>query len=151
MFQNALNSVRQYVPHFWGESEIEDIRGSKSWKRAGWAYSGLMSNLLRTARFIIWYSTKSKVPRPGLYCPSWEVAAYAVVGMDHVRICKKPGCGALFIPRFFRVMEPVGPSDNSQKYCTQAHANADRVAKSKAKKRREEEKRKGKAARKSLR
>jgi hypothetical protein len=115
-FQNALDLVQQWVPHFAGDAEIRHIRGSNSWKKAVWAYSGLMSNLLQTARFIIWYSPKDNRLRPGLFCPDWEVAVYAVVGMDYIRICKKPGCGEPFIPV------------PNQECCTQAHANALRVA-----------------------
>ncbi len=128
-FQKAIDSVQRWVPH-WGDAEIAYVRGSKKWKEAAWAYSGLMSNLLQTARFIIWYSTRhNEVPRPGLYCPNWEAAVYAIVGMGHIHFCKKPGCGAPFIPRFFSP-----DKDNEQKYCSPAHANAHRVALSKANK-----------------
>jgi hypothetical protein len=131
LFQSALDLVQQKVPHFWGRSEIEHVRDSESWKDAGWTYSGLVSNLLQTARFIIWYSAKEKgLLRPGLYCPSWEVAVYAVVAMEYIRFCKKPGCGEPFVPRH------VSPgADNEQRYCTPAHANAERVARAKSRKR----------------
>jgi hypothetical protein len=97
-----------------------------------------MSNLLQAARFIIWYSTKEQEgPRPGLYCPDWEVAVYAIAGMGQIRFCKKPGCCVPFIPRFFSP-----DKGNEQKYCTPAHANADRAARSKAKKKAKEKRRK---------
>lgn len=117
LFQEALDRVWQKVPHIFS-AEIPHIRGSKNWKKAIYAYSGLMSNLLQTSRFVIWYSTRDSRIRPGLFCPDWEVAVYAMVGMDHVRICKKPGCGEPFIP---------GPK-TTKECCTQAHANALRVA-----------------------
>lgn len=129
-FQNALDLVQKWVPCVLGDAEIQHIRGSKSWKKAGWAYSGLMSNLLQTTRFTMWYSPKDNRLHPGLFCPDWEVAVYAIVGMDHIRICKKPGCGVPFIP------------DPMQEYCNPAHGNSDRVARSKAKKRRREKQRK---------
>lgn len=116
LFQEALDRVWQKVPHIFS-AEIPHIRSSKAWKQAIYAYSGLMSNLLQTSRFVIWYSTIDNRIRPGLFCPDWEVAAYAMVGMEHLRICKKPGCGEPFIP---------GPK--TQECCTQAHANALRVA-----------------------
>lgn len=132
LFQNALDLVQRWVPHFGGDAEIQHIRGSKNWKEVGWTYSGLMSNLLQAARFIIWYSPKDNRLRPGLFCPDWEVAAYAIMGMDHIRICKKPGCDAPFIP------DPM-----TQEYCTPAHGNAHRAARSMAKKRRREKERAG--------
>jgi hypothetical protein len=123
LFQKALDSVQKWVPHIFS-AEIEHFRDSRSWKKAGWVYSALMSNLLQTSRFIIWCSPKDLQPRPGLFCNQSEVAVYAVVGMDCIRICKKPGCGKAFIP---------GP--NTQEHCPGgACANADRVARSKAKK-----------------
>jgi hypothetical protein len=127
-FQNALDLVQRWVPHV--GNRISVLHGSKNWKSAALAHSGLMSNLLQAARFIIWYSTKEQGgPRPGLYCPDWEVAVYAIAGMGQIHFCKKPGCGVPFIPRFFSP-----DKRNEQKYCTQAHANADRAARSKANK-----------------
>jgi hypothetical protein len=123
-FQNAFDSVHKWVPRIF-EREIQVTRDSRSWKKAGWAYSGLMSNLLQTVRFIIWYSQEDNRVRPGLFCPTWEAAVCSVVGMDHIRICKKPGCNVPFIP------EP-----NTQAYCVPAHGNAHRVARAKAEKRR---------------
>lgn len=132
VFQEAVDVVRKWVPHFWGDAEVESLRSKVNWKKAGWTYSSLMSNLLQKSHFIIWYSTKDEGKlRPGLFCPDWEVAIYAVVGMDHVRRCEKPGCDEFFIP------EP-----DTQKYCTPAHGNARRVARAKEK---------AKKARKSLR
>lgn len=125
-FQNALDLVKPAVPRI-GDSSLQGRRSSKSWQVAAWLYSGLMSNLLQSARFVFWCPTNG-VPRPGLYCPNWEVAVYASVGMGNVRFCKKPGCGAPFIPRFFSP-----DKKNEQKYCTPAHANSHRVARSKAK------------------
>lgn len=124
LFQSALNSAKKWVPHVF-DTAIQDIHGSRSWKKAGWAYSGLMSNLLQTVKFVIWYSTKDNRPQAGLFCPNWAAAVCAVVGMDYIRICKKPGCDAPFIPH------PM-----TQEYCIPAHGNAHRVARSKAKKRR---------------
>lgn len=71
------------------------------------------------------------------YCPDWEVAVYAIAGMGQIRFCKKPGCCVPFIPRFFSP-----DKGNEQKYCTPAHANADRAARSKAKKKAKEKRRK---------
>jgi len=122
VFQEALDVVRKWVPHFW-ESEIDSLRSKVNWKAAGWTYSGLMSNLLQKAHFIIWYSTKDGGElRPGLFCPNWEVATYAVVGMDHIRRCEKPGCDEFFIPK-----------QDTQTHCTPAHGNAHRVARAKEK------------------
>ena len=122
LFQSALDLVQEWVPQI--GAEITYFRDSGSWKKAGWVYSALMSNLLQTSRFIIWCSPKDLQPHPGLFCDQLEVAVYAVVGMDCIRICKKAGCGKAFIP---------GPS--IQEYCPGgACANADRVARSKAKK-----------------
>jgi hypothetical protein len=121
-FQKVLVQVRKWVPHFGGDAEIEHIRTSRNWKEAGWAYSGLMSNLLQTARFVVWYSPKDNRLHPGLFCPDIEVAVYATVGMDYLRICKKPGCNVPFIPY----------PKTTQEYCTPAHGNADRVARFKA-------------------
>jgi hypothetical protein len=148
-FQNALDLVQRWVPH-WSDAEIAHIRGSKKWKEAAWAYSGLMSNLLQKSRFIIWYSPKDERHRPGLYCPDWELAVFAIVGMDHIRFCKKPGCGKPFIPRF---ISPNGDRDNEQKYCPGGVcANAHRVAQWKAKHpERAKVQRRKKTARKSLR
>lgn len=146
LFQSALDLVQLWVPHFGGDAEIRHIRGSNNWKEAGWTYSGLMSNLLQTARFIIWYSPKDNRLRPGLFCPDWKVATYAVVGMNHIRICKKPGCGAPFIP------SPKAPKDGSknvQAYCSPEHGNAERVAR--WKKLHPADKPKRKARKKSLR
>ena len=119
-FREELKQVWKWTPHIF-ESEIDSIRDGKE---AGFAYSSLMSNLLHKATFIIWYATKGEDSmRPGLYCPNWEVAAYAVVGMDGIRKCAKPGCAELFLPK-----------NPQQSHCTQAHANADRVARCKARK-----------------
>lgn len=132
-FQDALDLVKPAVPRI-SDSSLEGRRNSKNWQVAAWLYSGTMSNLLQGARFVFWCSAKADgVPRPGLYCPNWEVALYANAGMGHVRFCKKPGCGAPFIPRFFRPGKK-----NEQKYCTAKHANAHHVALSKAKKAREQ-------------
>ncbi len=117
LFQGAIDLVQRYVPHFGGRTEIDYVRASKRWKEVGWAYSGLISNLLQKAHFMIWYSPKDNRLRTGLFCPDWEVAVYAVFGMDYLRICKKPGCG-----------EPFIPIQKSQECCKQAHANALRVA-----------------------
>jgi hypothetical protein len=128
-FQNGLDLVKPAVPRI-SDSSLEGRRNSKSWQVAAWLYSGLMSNLLQMARFVFWFPDKADgVPMPGLYCPNWEVALYANVGMGNVRFCKKPGCGVPFIPRFFSPGK-----DNEQKYCKPAHANAHRVALSKARK-----------------
>lgn len=131
VFQEAVWAVRKWVPHR-GDAEIESLRSKVNWQKAGWTYSRLMSNLLQKAHFIIWYSTRDESrPRPGLFCPNWEVATYAVVGMDHVRRCEKPGCDKFFIPE-----------QDTQTHCTPAHGNAHRVARWKEK---------AKKARKSLR
>jgi hypothetical protein len=122
-FQRALDSAQKWVPHVFS-AEIEHYRDSRNWKKAGWAYSSLMCNLLQACRFIIWYSPKDNRPHPGLFCSDWEVAVYAVVGMDCIRVCKKPGCGKAFIPGL-----------STQEHCPGgACANAERVARSKAKK-----------------
>jgi hypothetical protein len=118
LFQQAIDAVQRWIPHFGGSAEIAHIRSSAKWKKeAAWSYSGLMSNLLQTARFIIWYSPKDEKPRPGLFCPNWEVAVYAVAGMDQVRKCAKPGCEIFFIPE-----------QDTHAYCKPAHGNAHRVA-----------------------
>jgi hypothetical protein len=123
LFQTALDLSTKWVPHIFS-SEITYYRGSRNWENAGQVYSGLMCNLLQAARFIVWYSLKGNRPQPGLFCPDWEIAVYAMAGMDCIRICKKPGCGKAFIP---------GP--DSQEHCPGgACANAERVARSKAKK-----------------
>ena len=120
-FQTALDLVQSRVPH-WSDGQIMSIRGSKKWTLARWAYSGLMSNLLQNARLVIWCSPKDGHQlRPGLFCPDWEIAVYAIVGMGHQRICKKPGCGQHFIP---------GPK--SHEYCCEKHQNADSQARWKA-------------------
>lgn len=116
LFQNALDLVKMYVPHVF-TAEIHRMRGSGKWKDARWAYSGLMSNLLQMSRFIVWYSSKDQQPQPGLFCPDVLVSVYAVVGMDHMRKCEKPGCDAFFIP-----------SKKEHTHCSEAHANAHRVA-----------------------
>lgn len=130
-FQKALDAVKLWVPH-WSDADLTFIRESHDWRQAAWAYSGLMSNLLQTAQFIMWCPTNTKgeitdVPRLGLYCHDWEVAVYAGVGMDNIRFCRKPGCGNPFIPRV------SADPDSDQKYCPGGKcANAARVAKWKA-------------------
>jgi hypothetical protein len=123
VFQNALDSVKTRVPHG-SDAEFSFIRNSRDWGQAAWAYSGLTSNLLQKARFAIWYSTQGKgIPRPGLYCPDWDVAVYAIVGMGNIRFCQKPGCGKPFIAR------PSSDPKNEQTHCLGgACANAHRVA-----------------------
>jgi len=118
VFKSAIDLVQQELPPW----QLKGIRESKNWQTAAWAYSGLMSGLLQDCRFVIWYSTKGKgTPQPGLYCPSWKDAVYALLGMDHIRLCER--CGELFIPR------PTSDPKNEQRYCPGgACANAARVA-----------------------
>jgi hypothetical protein len=127
LFQQALDETKKWIPHDF-ESDISYVRGSQKWKDVGFTYSSLISNLLQTAHFIIWYTKDNRI-HPGLYCSDWEVAVYAILGMDGIRICKKPGCERVFIPRVFT------PGSNTQEYCPGgACANAERVARSKANK-----------------
>jgi hypothetical protein len=129
-FQHGIDLAQLWVPHFAGK----DLRSSRSWKWAGITYADLMSNLLQSARFMMWYSSTkdgSKLKsRPGVFCPDWEVAVHALWGMGSLRKCAKPTCEEIFIPRDD---DPQEDSHNSQKFCCDKHGNAVRVAKSKAK------------------
>ena len=115
-FQTALCLVEPYVPRVFYE-EIKITRESRNWTRAGWAYAGLVNNLLQSAKVVVWCSDKDLRLRPGLFCPDWEVAVYAMTAMDRQRVCKKPGCGERFIP-----------DSESHEYCCQKHQNADAQA-----------------------
>jgi hypothetical protein len=121
-FKEVHKDVWRFIPHLPGEVVSWSSR-KPNWKRAAFAYSEFMGNLLHEAQFIMWCSMDDEQPRPGLYCPNWDVAAYAVFGMDGVRRCAKPGCRTeIFVPK-----QPT------QDCCCPAHSNARRVARWRAK------------------
>jgi len=136
-FRRALENVWKWIPHF-GSAEIKPLKNEQAWKGTNWIYSSLMANLLQSTRLIFLYTERDEHQglRPGLYCPTWETAAFAFIGTGLIRMC--PKCGDLFIPK-----------TKNQGYCKPAHGVAYRTAKSRrGAQQRAEEKRK---ARKSLR
>lgn len=127
-WQHALDNVWDWVPHF-GRASPPKLLKKTDWKGAGWFYSSLMANLLQRAHFILWYPVQDESWfRPGLFCPTWEIAAYAVVGLDLLRQCP---CGELFVPETVK-----------QNYCTGAHREKYRIARWRDRRRREEKGRK---------
>ena len=119
-FRLAVESVWKWVPHV-GSETFHPLKDEKAWKGTNWIYSSLMANLLEGTRLVFLYTEKDEHQRliPGLYCPSWEIAAYAVMGTGRVRVCLNPKCGRPFIP----------PSEK-ESYCTPAHGVAHRTARS---------------------
>jgi hypothetical protein len=137
-FRRALESVWKWVPHF-GPMKIKPLNNEQSWKRTNWIYSSLMANLLQSSRLIFLYTEKSEYQRliPGLYCPNWEVAVFAFIGLGLIRVC--PKCREIFIPK----------TDN-QDYCKPAHGVAYRTARSRWKAKQRANERKKAKARKSM-
>ena len=77
-----------------------------------------MSQALDSARFVLWWSGKQF--RPALYCPELKAAVYTFLLMSIVAgrgwgVC--PHCGEFFVQK--------RPDQN---YCTIAHREAHRVA-----------------------
>ncbi|MGO9777599.1 MAG: hypothetical protein ACLPM3_13525 [Terracidiphilus sp.] len=102
-------------------------KGGQNLSTARDAYSGLMTAIFQSARFVMWFSEKDGRFLPALYCPDWRTAAFVVLFMGRVRVC--PKCSTVFVP-----------SAGNVDYCTPACREAHRVARFRWRaKRREEE------------
>lgn len=147
--KRASEKVRPYMRGFAPPEEWElklktrDGRGlifkshGRKWNATRWNYSGLMADMFQDARLVIWFSEKEERFLPALYCPNWKTAAFVMTFLGRVRVC--PKCSTIFIP-----------SADNVDYCSPAHREAYRVARSRwrAQQRAKEEKKK---AQKSLR
>lgn len=85
------------------------------WNNTRWNYCGLMADMFKNARFVIWYPEKQERFVPGLYCPDWKTAAFAEIFLGRIRVC--PKCSTIFIPE----------TDNVD-YCSPKCREAHRVA-----------------------
>lgn len=89
-----------------------------NWRYSAWMnYSRLTAYTLRDARLVMWFSEKHGRILPAVYCPDWKTAMFATAFMGRLRVC--PKCSDIFTPK----------ADN-QSYCTPAHREAHRVARS---------------------
>lgn len=122
----ASEKVRPWLPHFAPPREIQgesaDGRLSFSstgqkWNATRWNYSRLMADMFQSARLAIWFSEKEGRFLPALYCPDWKTAAFVMTFLGRIRVC--PKCSTIFIP-----------SADNVDYCTPAHREAHRVARS---------------------
>lgn len=90
--------------------------GGQKWRATHWNYSGLLTEMLRQSRFVMWYS-EEKYGRflPALYCLDRRTAVFAMRLAGPIRVC--PKCETPFIPI-------AGNVD----YCCIEHREAYRVA-----------------------
>jgi hypothetical protein len=93
------------------------LRSSPRWNATRWNFSGLLRDVFDDAKFVIWHSEKEDRFIPALYCSNRKTAAFIVQFMGRIRVC--PKCDAPFIPL-------AGNVD----YCSPAHREAHRVARS---------------------
>ena len=124
-FEQALTIAWNWIPLFskgGGKPGLGKLRGAKAWRSANQMYSGLMSNLLQSSRFVFLHANDGRL-RPGLYCPNWDVAAFAFIGAGIMRVCPYSKCGRFFIPE-----------TANQNCCTAAHGVNFRTERSRARK-----------------
>jgi hypothetical protein len=131
--EKCFEKVRPYIRHFAPLKEIQwkSADGRVSFKTIGqkrnaarWNYSGLMSDVFKGARLVVWYSEQEGRLQPALYCRDWKTAAFLLAFMQHFREC--PKCHTVFVP-----------SADNVDYCTPEHREAHRVARWRARKRQE--------------
>jgi hypothetical protein len=126
VLQQASEKMRPLMPDFvdlqdW-ESGTADGRivfkiSGMSRDSARLNYSRLLTDMFQGARLVMWFSEKEGRFLPALFCPDWKTAAFVVMLMGRIRVC--PKCSAVFIP-----------SADNVTYCTPAHREAHRVARS---------------------
>lgn len=114
----ASEKVRPWMKHFVSLEDRMCIatlqRYVAKWGATQWNYSGLITDMLRNARLVIWFSDKDSRFLPAVYCADWKTAAFVMTFMGRIRVC--PKCSILFVP-----------SANNVNYCTPAHREAHRV------------------------
>lgn len=115
--EQSFKHVRAFVPRFKRERAAKLVKVRGNWPGVRWVYSSLMSNLLRDSRVVMWCSDKDGKFLPGVYCPNWRTAAFALMFMDGMRIC--PQCGIWFSPETCK-----------QEYCKTSHGVNYRTARS---------------------
>jgi hypothetical protein len=127
--KRASEKVRSYMrafarpEEFEGNLKTEDGREvslksqGQKWNATRWNYSRLMADMFQSARLVIWFSEKEGRFLPALYCPDWKTAAFVMTFLGRIRVC--PKCTTIFIP-----------SADNVDYCTPAHREAHRVARS---------------------
>lgn len=125
--QRASEKVRPWLADFasprerqWktadGRVSIETV--GRKWNATRWNYSRLTADMFRNARLVIYFPENEEGrPLPALYCPDWKTAAFVMTFLGRIRVC--PKCSIIFIPA----------ADNVT-YCTPAHREAHRVARS---------------------
>jgi len=71
--------------------------GGQKWRATHWNYSGLLTEMLRKSRFVMWYS-EEKYGRflPALYCLDRRTAVFAMRLAGPIRVC--PKCDTPFVP-----------------------------------------------------
>lgn len=99
------------------EGKRMSIRIGRKWNATRWNFSGLLRNVLDSARLVMWFSEKDSRFLPALFCPDRKTAAFAFQFIGRIRVC--PKCDAPFIP-----------SAGNVDYCCPAHREAYRVARS---------------------
>jgi hypothetical protein len=98
-------------------SEVSIKSQSQKWNATRWNYSRLVSQMFEKAQLVMWHSESNWRFLPALYCPDRNTASVVATLTKHLRIC--PKCDAIFIPA----------ADNVD-YCSPAHREAHRVARS---------------------
>lgn len=123
--QDASEKVRPWLPDF---VDIPDRQEKKvgpitfervSMKRysAFLNYTCLMAKMFQSARLVMWFFEKEGRFLPALYCPDWKTAAFVLTFTGRIRVC--PKCSKIFVARGEKVT-----------YCTPAHREAHRMARS---------------------
>jgi hypothetical protein len=124
--QRASEKVRPWIKHFalpreldWksADGRVSFTSSGQKWNATRWNYSRLMADMFQSARLVIWFSEKEGRFLPALYCPDWKTAAFVMTFLGRIRVC--PKCSTIFIP-----------SADNVDYCTPAHREAHRVARS---------------------
>jgi len=88
------------------------------------AYTWLVTEVFQSARFVMWHSEEEDRFLPGLYCPTRRIAVFALGIMKRLRVC--PKCDIPFIP-----------DDDKMAYCCLKHYEAHRIARFRARQKRD--------------
>ena len=115
--ERSFQHVSACVPRFQRECAAKLIRQKGNWPGVRWVYSSIMSNMLLDSRVVMWCSDREGKFLPGVYCPNWRTAAFALLFMDGMRTC--PQCGIWF-----------NPDTSNQDYCKPSHGVNYRTARS---------------------